>query len=152
MGTRSLTTIRSRWEGDDWANNAVIYRHWDGYLENHGRYLYEFLNGLEVINGVTANPPNRYANGPGRLAAQLVAQMQADGHDPVLYSEVRPLGQEYHYQIDVDFGPDGGAITMTVFGGPMTAFGGGGEKCTDEIFRGTVHEYGEFLAEQQAAA
>ena len=122
MGTRCITVIRSRWGTDgDWSTNATIYRHWDGYLEGHGRWLHDFLKDLHVVNGIDSNMPERYANGPGRLAAMLVSELQADGHDPDLVPHGSIMGQEYHYQIDVTFG-DSGAVAITVFDGPMTAW------------------------------
>jgi hypothetical protein len=64
-------------------------------------------------------------------------------------TSIGECGQEYHYLIDVDFGMNGGKILFTVFDGPMTAFGGGGEKCKNQIFQGSVTEFGEFLIEQE---
>lgn len=148
MGTRSFTTIRSRSNNTvDYSTHAVIYRHWAGYLSGQGRLLFEFLDGLAVINGIPSNPPPRFANGPGRLAAQFVAKMQEEGTDPNLFPAVCDCGQEFHYQVDVDYFT-GGGIIVTVFDGPVTAFGAGGEDCTNLIFKGTVAEYGTFLDEK----
>jgi hypothetical protein len=146
MGTRSITTIRSRWEKRDWQTHAVIYRHWDGYLGGHGAFLSDFLTGRYVTNGKAADPMS--ANGPGRLAAQLVAAMQDAGVDPDLLPTVSDVGQEYHYQIDVQFGGPAKRefpITITVFDGPMTAFGCGGDECTREIFSGTPEAFAAFV-------
>ncbi len=145
MSTRSITSIRSRWDNQDWETNTVVYRHSDGYLDGHGKWLYEFLNGLEVVNGIPGAMPSRYANGPGRLAGQLVAKLEKDGHGPDLHTEDVDMGQEFHYQIDVQYGLDGGTVTIYVFDGPMTAFGAGGEDCTNQVFKGSVAEYGAFL-------
>lgn len=154
MSTRSITTVRSKWTGEkDWETHANIYRHHDGYLEGQGAWLFEFLNGLKIINGIPGNPPPRYANGPGRLAAQLVAALQDDDHSPDLLASENPnAGQEYHYRIDVEFGPNGGTIKVAVFNGPMTFFGSGGEACTNLIFEGTVEEYGQFLKHETEEA
>lgn len=147
MSTRCITTVRSRWGNNpEWKTHANIYRHHDGYLEGgHGEWLYEFLRDLKVVNGLSGNEPPRFANGPGRLAAMMVAELYRDDHGPDLVPDSGPRGQEYHYQVDIVFGFDGGTITVTVFDGPMTFFGGGGEECTNQIFSGTVAEYGEFL-------
>ena len=152
MSTRSITTVRSRWDEGEWKTNAVVYRHHDGYLSGHGEWLHEFLDGLEVVNGIPGNPPPRYANGPGRLAAQLVAKLNEDGHEPDLCPDDGPRGQEFHYQVDVQFGANGGTVSVTVFDGPMTAFGGGGERCTNQVFQGSVAEYGEFLKNDRVPA
>lgn len=149
MSTRSITTVKSRWEGKEWKTHAVIYRHSDGYLSGHGAFLADFLQGLEVINGIPMNPPPCYANGPGQLAAQLVWCLQMDGADPHLESHTdSTFGQEFHYEILVDFGPDGGDVTLVVYDGPVTFFGEGGDECTNEIFRGTVLDFLGFLEER----
>lgn len=149
MSTRCLTVVWSRWGYDgDWKTRAVIYRHHDGYLCGHGKWLFQFLDGLEVINGIPENPPPRFANGPGRLAGQLVTELQLAGHDPDLLGEVCACGQEYQYEIFVSFGMYGGTVKVAVYDGPMTAFGAGGDQFKNLIFSGTVKEYGDFL--QQA--
>lgn len=153
MATRSITTVRSQWVNDgdtitdEWKTNATIYVHWDGYLDGVGRFLHNFLNGLVVVNGISPNMPLRYANGPGRLAAQLIVAMENDGMKPECLRNGSVVGQEYHYQIDVAYGRDGGNVLVTVFDGPMTAFGCGGDECTNQIFHGNVEEFGIFLAE-----
>ena len=146
MGTRCITVVRSRWESQDWTTNAVIYRHWDGYPESHGQWLYDFLDGLAIVNGVGSDTPKKHANGPGRLAAQLVTRLQEDGHDPdILGCDVAEVGQEYEYRINVAYGNRGGTIELEVFDGPMTFFGVGGDQCTELLFKGTVEEWGTWL-------
>ena len=146
MGTRSITEVRSRWEDDDeWEVYARIYRHWDGYLNGHGKWLHEFLDGLEVTNGIPANPQQKLANEPGRLAAQMVYQLQKDGHEPDLLSNPKPVGQNYHYVVDVCFSMDGGSILVAVFEGPVIFFGGGGDSCNKKIFCGDVKQFGNFI-------
>ena len=154
MGTRSITTVRSRWEGQgDYETHAVIYRHFDGYLSAQGQLVYDFLNGLSIVNGINSDTPKRHANGPGRLAAMLVVEMEEEGVSPDLCPDTSPCGQEFHYQIDVDYGmSDRNTATVTVFNGPITAFGSGGEDCTSRLFHGTVEEFGKFLLEQNALA
>lgn len=148
MGTRCITEIRSRWEDEtEHRTLAIVYRHWDGYLAGHGRWLHKFLDGLSVVNGIGSNMPARFANGPGRVAAMLVADLHKDGHDPSLEHHMPDMdyGQEYHYQVDISFGTNGGTVTVRVFDGPVTFFGLGGEECTHRVFEGTVSEYGRFL-------
>jgi len=146
MGTRSITSIRSKWDDGDWTTVAWIYRHYDGYLSVHGQWLADFLDGLVMVNGIGSEMPPRYANGPGQLAAQIVAKLQEDGHDPDLVAVDAVCGQEYHYQIDVQY--DCGnehPMTITVFDGPMTAFGMGGEDCTNVAFTGDVEAYKAYV-------
>lgn len=146
MGTRSITQIRSKWETTDvYKDHCVIYRHWDGYLEGHGRYLYNFLKGINLVNGLTPGQKRRVVNGPGRLAAALTHDLHKDGHDPDIIGSVADVGQEFHYVIDVDYGISGGTIKITVFDGPMTAFGLGGDECTNKIFIGTIEDFGRFI-------
>ena len=150
MSTRSITTVKSRWgkEGD-YKRLATIYRHHDGYLEGHGQYLFNFLNGLTVVNGIRSTMPDRWVNGPGRLAGELIAQMNKDGHEPCLNTE-GDCGQEYEYLIEVDFGlGDDNTITVSVFSGPITVFGAGGDECNDLMFKGSVQEYGLFLQQEK---
>lgn len=149
MGTRCITEVRSKWDSNEWETHAVIYRHWDGYLSEHGTWLYNFLNGMKIVNGIGGDMPPKFANGPGRLAAMIVTQLQIDEYDPDLLPSVSDVGQEYHYRIDVECGAGGGDIIVTVFDGPMTAFGFGGENCNNQIFKGTVEEFGKFLEEKE---
>jgi len=153
VSTRSITTVRSKWtdgeenEPYEWEIYATIYVHVDGYLSGVGKWLYDFLNGLVVVNGirVDGNMPGRYANGPGRMAAHLVTAMQMGGMNPNLVPYESTMGQEYHYQINVVYGRTGGSVSITVFDGPMTLFGDGGDECTNLIFTGSVMEFGMFL-------
>lgn len=142
MGTRSLTVVQSRWaEGEAYETHAVIYRHWDGYPSGHGRDLAKYLEGVSVVNGKRLDSPETELNGPGRLAAYLVKRLHDDKHEPDLHTTRRACGQEYEYVISVD---ENHLITVEVFSGPMTAFGLGGENCTNRIFTGTVEAFAEF--------
>lgn len=150
MGTRCLTVVRSRQGNDPFEVHAVIYRHWDGYPEGHGKWLLDFLDGMHIVNGIGGGMPAKYARGPGRLAAQLVSKLQQEGHEPGLLPGIASCGQEFQYHVDVTMNwglnGDAGTIEITVFNGPMTAFGLGGDECTNQIFKGTVSEYAEFLS------
>jgi hypothetical protein len=149
MGTRSITEVKTRWEDKEFKTNAIIYRHWDGYLLGQGKDLFNFLDGLQVVNGISSNMPKKYANGGGRLAAQLITQMQLDGYDPDLLPNTEPVGQEYHYIVNITQSMDGGTIRVIVYDGPITFFGMGGENCTDKIFEGSVDEFGAFIKNQE---
>lgn len=67
-------------------------------------------------------------------------------HDPDLMPTKSDCGQEFEYRLLVDFGMAGGTINIQVFDGPVTFFGMGGEKCDNEIFRGSVDEYRAWIA------
>ncbi len=139
MSTRGLTIVRSRWNESQFENDAVIYRHHDSYPEEHGKTLCDFLQGLELINGIPSDPPGRFANGPGRLAAQLVCHLQSAGHDSSLQLSTDPCGQEFEYYINCDMNRL--SISIEVYTGPVMAFGCGGGKCKKQIFTGTVQGF-----------
>ena len=84
-----------------------------------------------------------YRHTDGYLSGQ--GQWLADFHNPDLMAEDSVCGQEYVYHVHVKFGNAGGEIAVRVLDGPMTMFGCGGEECTNEIFKGTVEQYGEFI-------
>lgn len=149
MGTRSITTVTRCWGGGEPDTYATIYRHFDGYPEEQGKLLADFLDGLDVVNRTPVNDraANRLASGPGDLAAQLVCKMAEDGAKPKLLPAGTIAGQEFHYDVRVDRGRDGGQVSVTVYAGPMTMFGGGGEGCNNEIFRGTPAEFSSFVKE-----
>jgi hypothetical protein len=73
MGTRSLTRINIA-NGDRIIN---LYRQFDGYPSGHGKELFEFLNGFEIVNGYSGNEGPKAANGAGCLAAQLVTHFKS---------------------------------------------------------------------------
>lgn len=157
MGTRSITTVRSRWNGEgEFDLHATVYRHYDGYLSGHGAWLADFLKDLKVTNGKQLDDDeNKYVNGPGRLAARLVSAMQADDLEPDLMPHGIDCGQEFLYQVDVEFGMDwdrkGIPVNVAVFDGPMEFFGNGGDQCTNKVFEGTVAEYCEFISKETAS-
>ncbi len=143
MGTRSITVVTNQWDEGDIEHNATIYRHWDGYLSGHGLWLADFLKGVIVTNG--EHGKLNHFNGPGRLASGIVAAMQIDGLNPDLMDQGAVVGQEFEYRVHVAYGAGGGKIAVKVLDGPMTFFGGGGEDCANEIFNGTVEEFGAFI-------
>lgn len=153
MGTRSLTIVRSQWEkGDDGIENPIehhgtIYVHWDGYLSGHGRWLADWLDGVVVTNGELGEA--KHYNGPGRLCTGMISDMHVDGKNPDLVKEGSICGQEYEYEIFVDYGMGGGTITVIVRDGPVTFFGMGGEDCANEVFRGSVEEYRQFISDAE---
>lgn len=147
MGTRSITTVTSSWHNGEPQVNATIYRHWDGYIAGgHGEWLAEFLADAVVTNG--RQDKQKHYNGPGELASAIVEALRADDHNPNLVPAGSIMGQEYEYQVHVDYGLDGGRVSLRVFDGPMTAFGGGSENCNNLVFSGTVAEFAAFVAKE----
>ncbi len=151
MGTRSITTVRSRWNREDeFQLHATIYRHYDGYIDGHGAWLYDHIKDLKVVNGKLLDAPDTHVNGPGSLATRIVCDLEREGYEPMLMLHGANCGQEYHYQIDVEYGAAdwkqrGAPLIITVFDGPVTMFGAGGDECTRMIFNGTVEQFGKFV-------
>ncbi len=149
MGTRSITVVTHDWDGDV-QHDATIYRHWDGYPSGHGRWLADFLQDAVITNGRIDGAKN--FNGPGRLASGIVHAMVNDELDPDLMDEGSVCGQEYEYRIHCKYGMSGGELSVRVLDGPMTMFGAGGEECTNEVFKGTVEQFGAFISESEKKA
>lgn len=77
MGTRSLTYFIDPDYTDEPA--ACMYRQMDGYPSGHGRELAEFLAPITIVNGYgSGDAAGTHANGPGCLAAQVVAHFKND--------------------------------------------------------------------------
>lgn len=95
MGTRSATVfIDNEWDGHEPQELCVLYRQFDGYLSGHGKELKEFLDGMEIVNGMTGREGPKYANGAGCLAAQVVAHFKM-GHSGQFY--IYPPGNRQLY-------------------------------------------------------
>ena len=68
MGTRSLTYVY-----DGKTPIMCMYRQFDGYLSGHGQELANFLNELQMGQGISGKPELfTFANGMGDLAAQMI--------------------------------------------------------------------------------
>lgn len=83
-----------------------MYRQYDGYLEGHGKELADFLNGIEMINGITVGARQNYgthANGVGCLAAQMVSHFK-NGEIGGIYLESVDSGlEDYNYVLHFDY-------------------------------------------------
>ena len=68
MGTRCLTYVY-----DGKTPIMCMYRQFDGYLSGHGQELANFLNELQMGQGISGKPELfTFANGMGDLAAQMI--------------------------------------------------------------------------------
>ena len=68
MGTRSLTYV---YDGE--TPIMCMYRQYDGYLSGHGQELANFLNELQMGQGISGKPELfTFANVMGDLAAQMI--------------------------------------------------------------------------------
>jgi hypothetical protein len=94
MGTRSTVTFIDEWSN---APLCTIYQQYDGYLEGVGKILAEFLQGIEVVNGIRPNETRRIANGMGCLAAQYIAAIKTGVGN--VYMTHTDDTQEYNYTV-----------------------------------------------------
>lgn len=121
MGTRSLTIVRD----EDDREILTLYRQFDGYPEGgHGEELARFLNGFEVVNGITSYDVKKLANGAGCLAAQIVAKFKRPtksydgkrqgpvGNFYIYPAGSRNVGEEYIYTVRA---VPGQPLTVEVF-------------------------------------
>lgn len=99
MGTRCLTYVYNE-NGDAL---VCMYRQFDGYPEGHGVDLANFLQGRQVINGISSDQRDtkRFSNGMGCLAAQLVAEFKTDVGGFYLHptTQNQDCWQEYEYHV-----------------------------------------------------
>ena len=130
MGTRSLTKVIE--DGQILVN---MYRQFDGYPSGHGRELFNFLENMTMVNGISMEETRRIANGAGCLAAQIVAHFKKEPGGIYLH----PPGstncwQEYEYLIEV---LETQAIQITV------------TNPTTEVFKGSVAAFGVFCSSEE---
>ena len=127
MGTRSLTKVIE--DGQILVN---MYRQFDGYPSGHGRELFNFLENMTMVNGISMEETRRIANGAGCLAAQIVGHFKNEPGGIYLYPTATDYcGQEYEYLIEV---LETQAIQVTVTN-PIT-----------EVFKGSVAAFGVFCS------
>lgn len=69
MGTRSVIKFQ-----EDGNTICAVYQQYDGYPTGVGKQLFDFLDGLAIVNGLSYDNPKRVANGLGCLAAQFIAE------------------------------------------------------------------------------
>ena len=100
MGTRSLTTFIDNFNDEE---IVVMYRQMDGYPEGHGVALLEFLQGMDIVNGLpVGKSDDSLANGMSCLAAQVISHFKQGAGDFYLHTaNTRDYGEEYIYTIYV---------------------------------------------------
>lgn len=78
---------------------ASIYKHWDGYIENLGIEIAEFLKDKKIICGISNQTMEQgYANGMGCLAAQFIKHIKEKIGD-VYMANSDCYDEEYNYKI-----------------------------------------------------
>tara|TARA_Y100001938_G_scaffold49073_1_gene68350 strand:- start:322 stop:741 length:420 start_codon:yes stop_codon:yes gene_type:complete len=106
MATRALINFVEREDGVSFSEHpgvdkihTQIYHHYDGYPEYLGVRLANFLDGYDVVNGLSTGYQGPVANGMGCLAAQLVSYIK-DEPGNVYLQKPRELDWEnYEYFI-----------------------------------------------------
>ncbi len=106
MATRALINIVDRQEGRSFSKtlpstaiHTQIYKHWDGYPEALGVTLANYLDGYEIVNGISHDIQGLIANGIGCLAAQLVSYMKDGPGDISLRIPEDRDWEDYAYYI-----------------------------------------------------
>ena len=149
MGTRALTFLYEVSSSIKTAERIInMYRQYDGYPTGHGAELAEFLSGGTMTNGVRIGASERFFNGMGCLAAQLVANFKQDAGGFYLYPvTAENCGQDYEYHI---FNIDGELI-IKVFNCGCNFFGMTQDETYEPIFEGNLVEFTEFCKEKETA-
>ena len=132
MGTRSTTRVVC---GN--TTLVVLYRQFDGYISGHGAELAAFLN-TQRLTDVTpfrrsAGEGKAWSNGPGCLAAQLVAHFKK-GPGGIYIAEPGDW-EEYNYTVEVGEYTNAIRVKVHVGGDPDTP-----------IFDGTLEEFTAYVA------
>ena len=95
MGTRCLTYV---YEGK--TPLMCLYRQFDGYPSGHGAELADFLNKIEVGNGIAGKPEmGTFANGMGCLAAQLITHFKKSVGGFYIHLVTDSGGVDYEYHV-----------------------------------------------------
>lgn len=144
MSTRSLTHIH-----EDGQILMTFYRQSDGYPEGHGADLAEFLAGLYIVNGMSAETVNK-ANGMGCLAAQLVRRFKAGPGGIYIYpAGSKDCGEAYTYNVrigkEVSIPNGRGVREANMIEMSVTDYDG------KELFNGAPADFPAFVAALAAA-
>ena len=131
MGTRSVIKFQ-----EDGETICAIYQQFDGYIEGVGATLFEFLDEITIVNGLSLDQPERVANGVGCLAAQFIAQFKAGAGG--FYMTHPSDSQEYNYIVNSCWEGEGwkaklGEPTITVI------------SYDEVLFSGSVMDFGLFI-------
>jgi hypothetical protein len=139
MGTRSLTYFYQN--GKPF---TAFYRQFDGYPDGHGAEIGKILANIRLVNGYgSGDVAGEVANGPGCLAAQIVAELKNESGLGGIYlinpnpEENKDGWQEYEYHIHVNSTGEGftsewgesfvecwsvGRVSTLIFSGPFKDF------------------------------
>ena len=104
MATRALINFVEREDGVSFSEHPgvdkihiQIYKHYDGYPEGLGVDLANFLDGYDVVNGLSTGYQGPVANGMGCLAAQLVGYIKNEAGNIYLQKPIEKDWEDYEY-------------------------------------------------------
>ena len=106
MATRAIINFVEREDGVSFSEHPSVdkihmqmYHHYDGYPSGLGVKLASYLDGFNVVNGISLDLQGLIANGMGCLAAQLVGHLKEEPGN-VYLQKPRELGwEDYQYFI-----------------------------------------------------
>lgn len=105
MGTRSLVTFKSEWDGREFCS---VYRQYDGDPEGRGTELTKWLEGYTVGNGIQFGiddqPDVKFANGMRELAIKWIVYEKSQYPSGNVYMErpeVRADDLEWIYSVEL---------------------------------------------------
>jgi len=145
MGTRSLTTFIESYKDQNGKKKKkkliTMYRQYDGYPEDHGLELANFLCQGEMVNGLSIEWKNVQFNGMGCLSAQVVEYFKNGSGGIYLQREHKNSGECYRYEIISDF--ETNELTVKILEVGYMKLGEYINK-TRTIFKGTPKEMVEY--------
>ena len=111
MSTNALITIID----EDHQEICRVYKHWDGYPDGLGAFIFDFIEDRTLTNGIPCEWKNeKISNGMWDFAAQFVATLK-EGNKPgdtyLLPRGAKFSTIEYSYEIL----PDGDSIKCRVY-------------------------------------
>ena len=106
MATRALINFVEREDGVSFSEHpgvdkihVQIYHHWDGYPSGLGVKLANFLDGYDIVNGLSTGYQGPIANGMGCLAAQTVSYIKDSAGNVYLQKPQEKDWEDYEYFI-----------------------------------------------------
>ena len=104
MATRALINFVEREDGVSFSEHpgvdqihVQIYHHYDGYPQGLGVTLANFLDGYDVVNGLSTGYQGPVANGMGCLAAQTISYLKDGAGNVYLQKPQEKDWEDYEY-------------------------------------------------------
>ena len=102
MSTRAQIRFATREEGVTFSEhpeniNAQFYVHNDGYPSGLGVKLANFLDGYDIVNGLSGDYYGPIANGMGCLAAQTISYLKDGAGNVYLQKPQEKDWEDYEY-------------------------------------------------------